>query len=305
MAKVLTDDTHYKNIAQALRDNAMTSKSYKPGEMAAEIYNIPSAHFEEGRRTGYSEGYDKAVSENAEEALLQAELLQELSDTLEGKTGTSGYSQGYTDGQQAEYDRFWDAFQQNGQRTDYAVGFGGTGWTAENFKPKYDIIVGSCFEMFRNNTLAIDLAAHLDSLGVTLDFSQCNGSSIFYNSRFTRLGVMDFSNGGVSTYVFHNCINLKTIDKLVVSNKCTLFTNWFSNCPALENLTIEGTISADGFNVSWSNLLTINSLMSIINALKDYAGSTITHTCTLGTTNLAKLTDAEKAVATQKGWTLT
>jgi hypothetical protein len=32
--------------------------------------------------------------------------------------------------------------------------------------------------------------------------------------------------------------------------------------------------------------------------------STETHSVTLGTTNLAKLTDAEKAIATQKGWTL-
>lgn len=32
--------------------------------------------------------------------------------------------------------------------------------------------------------------------------------------------------------------------------------------------------------------------------------ATTTHTLTLGTTNLAKLTDAEKAKATQKGWTL-
>ena len=41
--------------------------------------------------------------------------------------------------------------------------------------------------------------------------------------------------------------------------------------------------------------------MSIINALK----SGVTQTLTLGTDNLAKLTDTEKAIATEKGWTLT
>jgi uncharacterized protein YndB with AHSA1/START domain len=44
--------------------------------------------------------------------------------------------------------------------------------------------------------------------------------------------------------------------------------------------------------------------MNIIGCLSDYSGSGTTHTCTIGTANLAKLTDAEKAIATEKGWTL-
>jgi hypothetical protein len=44
--------------------------------------------------------------------------------------------------------------------------------------------------------------------------------------------------------------------------------------------------------------------MNVINILKDYSGSGTTYTLTLGSTNLAKLTDAEKAIATEKGWTL-
>jgi hypothetical protein len=46
--------------------------------------------------------------------------------------------------------------------------------------------------------------------------------------------------------------------------------------------------------------------MSIINTLNDYStytGTTV-FKVTLGSTNLAKLTDAEKAIATEKGWTL-
>jgi hypothetical protein len=72
----------------------------------------------------------------------------------------------------------------------------------------------------------------------------------------------------------------------------------------LENVTFEGTIGQNGLNFSWSINLSHDSLMSIINCLKDYSGTGTTKTVTLGATNLAKLTTAEKAVATQKGWTL-
>ena len=44
-----------------------------------------------------------------------------------------------------------------------------------------------------------------------------------------------------------------------------------------------------------------DSLMSIINNL---ATVTTTQTLTLGSTNLAKLSSEEKAIATNKGWTL-
>jgi hypothetical protein len=80
------------------------------------------------------------------------------------------------------------------------------------------------------------------------------------------------------------------------------FSNTFSGCIALENLTMGGTIGQNGFNVSESTKLTHDSLMSIINCLE--AKTEGTWAVTLGTTNLAKLTDAEKAIATQKGWTL-
>ena len=46
------------------------------------------------------------------------------------------------------------------------------------------------------------------------------------------------------------------------------------------------------------------SLLSILNALKDYSSSTSSWVCTLGTTNLEKLTEEQKAIATEKGWTL-
>ena len=48
--------------------------------------------------------------------------------------------------------------------------------------------------------------------------------------------------------------------------------------------------------------LTHDSLMNVINEAADVTASP--KTLTLGATNLNKLTDDEKAIATNKGWTL-
>lgn len=55
-------------------------------------------------------------------------------------------------------------------------------------------------------------------------------------------------------------------------------------------------------NLSYSPLLTHDSLLNVINEAADVTASP--KTLTLGATNLAKLTDQEKAIATNKGWTL-
>ena len=97
---------------------------------------------------------------------------------------------------------------------------------------------------------------------------------------------------------------LETVEKFILkSDGSQYLTNAFNNCPNLKNIIIEGVI---GDTISFGNslLLTHDSLMSIISALKDFSGTSTTMTCTLGTTNLAKLTDAEKAIATEKGWSL-
>ena len=53
--------------------------------------------------------------------------------------------------------------------------------------------------------------------------------------------------------------------------------------------------------ISSSTKFTESALVEILNNL---ATVTSTKKLTMGSTNLAKLTDAEKAIATNKGWTL-
>jgi hypothetical protein len=100
---------------------------------------------------------------------------------------------------------------------------------------------------------------------------------------------------------FQGCQSLHTIEAFRVSED-SMFDSTFRNCFSLENLTIEGTIGQNGFNVQWSTKLTHDSLMSIINALKDNSGTDTWNTITLGAENIAKLTTAELDIMTNKQW---
>lgn len=75
----------------------------------------------------------------------------------------------------------------------------------------------------------------------------------------------------------------------------------FVACAALEEVTFAGTIGVD-IALNGCPKLTVGSLLSLLNALKD-GGTGLT--CNIGTKNRAKLSAAQQAIATDKGWVLT
>lgn len=179
----------------------------------------------------------------------------------------------YEAGKKAEYDAFWDALQDYGDRDYYYYGFAYR-WNDDCYNPKYPIVCG----------------------GTTVN--SANGNALFRTSPITDTKV-DVTILYNAAGAFYGCTKLKTIRKLIVT-ETTSYSNTFYQCSVLENIVIEGTIGKE-INFGPCKNLTHDSLMSIINALKDGVSSI---TCTLGTTNLEKLTDEEKAIATQKGWDL-
>lgn len=102
---------------------------------------------------------------------------------------------------------------------------------------------------------------------------------------------------------FVNCRALHTIESINLSSASAV-TNMFLNCESLTNIIFEGSIKKSGLSLSATDLLTVDSLMSAINALYDYSSSSSTYKITFGTVNLGKLSDEQKAIATDKGWTL-
>jgi hypothetical protein len=148
-------------------------------------------------------------------------------------------------------------------------------------------------------------------------FNMCNklqsipaidtSNSTVFSSAFSRCDVIteipdiDTSKGTAFSAMFFSCMRLVTIPKLNLSSmKNTNMSNMFASCGSLTNVTFEGVIPIT-MNVNWfngCNKLTVDSLMSFINALTNTG--TATYTVTIGSTNLAKLTDEQKAIATAK-----
>ena len=176
------------------------------------------------------------------------------------------------------YDTFWDNYQQNGSRTHYIYGFAGLGWNANNFKPKYNMTPQYATAMFRQFSYPIDLVSYLESLGITLDFSQslyCD--SLFYASQINHVGVIDASNctnGGIAEMFAYNS-KIETVDKLIV--KPTLyFSNTFNSATGLKNITFEGEIG-ENINFVSCKKLSRDSMDSIRDHLSD---SVTGKTCT-------------------------
>ena len=228
----------------------------------------------------------------------------------EGGDTETAYSQGFDAGKQAEYDEFWDAFQPNkGAAQSYEYAFCGSRWNDITFKPKYDIVFAlgySGMNAFYGIGVT-NFAETLEKQGVKMDTTLCGyWTSMFQNINTKRLPelncshAMDYNSNGLYNTFFNS--KIETIDKMIVVEELK-YTNTFKGCANLKNIIFEGVI---GNNIDFqdSTLLTHDSLMNIIERLKDFSGTTTTRALTLGSTNLAKLTDAEKAIATQKGWTL-
>lgn len=161
-----------------------------------------------------------------------------------GQGYEAGKQAGYADGKQAEYDRFWDIYQTNGNKQFYSYAF--YYWPNDAYNPKYPIY--------------------------------CNGSNtanqIFRYSKIldTKVDITIYSDN--STYVFADS-KLKKIKFLHVGSNTT-FKNWFYRATELEELTIGGTVTSD-LDVHWSTELSKTSINSLFVPLSPNAkGKTVT-----------------------------
>lgn len=225
------------------------------------------------------------------------------------------YESGKDAGERKAYDTFWDNYQENGKRTIYRYAFCGAGWNKDTFNPKYNITIPA------GSTTGVFVFGYFNTASIggqepePLDFTQFNdrfdfskitiGSNLFDNANIINL-VANLENATNLSRVFAGG-NGGGVENLVVkiTDKCTTLSGAFASNSKLTNISfLEGSSIAITFGVDTCPNLTATSLNNIIAVLKDYSGTTTTKTLTLGSNHLAKLTEAEKQIATDKGWSL-
>lgn len=288
----VVQDTSLTAVADAIRKQTKSTEQIPfPNGFVSEIGKIDA---EGSYNNGYQQGYTEG----------------------EAKGDEQGYSRGLAEGQKAEYNKFWDKYQINGNRgssgsANYRNAFQGAGWNKDTFYPKYDITgdgtAYQCFSSFNNEPTyePFDLAQRLEDCGVVLDTSQSSFNSGFSYAKVTRLPVID-TRGNNNAYIggcFAHCYYLVTIDKLIMKDDPSItVASCFDFCHDLENIIIEGVIGQN-LNMRHCSKLTDASIQSIIDSLYDWTDGEAKG-LTLHANVKAKLTEAQIAQITSKNWTL-
>lgn len=172
-------------------------------------------------------------------------------------------------GMNVEWDRNWDTLQVNGTRQRYEHAFRNN-FSAQTFKPKYDIVPTSAAQMFYESPIT-DLAGILKKQGVILDTQKCtNATYMFTSSKVSRLPLLDFSVATGLNSIFYKATNLRHIEG-IVSSETTPWNNndIFAYLSALEHVIFSGVIASD-INLQWSPLLDEESLVSLAVTLQDW-----------------------------------
>lgn len=283
MALGIYEEEDIRAIAKSIRNNLGDDTKYTTEQMPDAINEMQVYAYNSGHSEGYDEGRNDGYTE--------------------GKT--DGLAEGIEQGKQSESEAFWEGFTDGGKRTSFSSAF--AYWGNEYIRPTRKIIPATstgAAQTFNKCTRLRKVEADY------FDFSQkprgTQASQGWYYTFFISTKIEEIEDIGIKAdfgfyNTFSDCYALHTIAKLGCDEN-TKFAAAFNQCQRLKNITIDGVIGQDGFNVQHSTLLTHDSLMSIINALKDNSGTSTWNTITLGATNLAKLSSEELEIMDLKQW---
>jgi hypothetical protein len=234
------------------------------------------------------------------------DIVIEAQDSDYDEAYNAGVTDGIEQGKKAEYDAFWDAYQDSGNRADYDFAFAGNGWTDATFKPKHDIVITGRTDSMFQGCLISDLVKILNDCGVVFDMSHSIESAYFASTspNLTTLPVLDCRGRESINYFISSCAKLHTIEKVILKEDGSQkFNDYsFNRLSGLKEIRFAGCIGSS-LKIKNSPLLSDGSVQSIIDCLKDLTGATA-QTLTLHATVGGKMTPEQKAAITAKNWTL-
>lgn len=278
--EVKTNSRYYSEIARVIQEKGKTNVPFLPCDMPAGVVGV----YAEGEKVGYNAGHSSGYEE--------------------GKA--DGNAEGYAAGREAEYDTFWDAYQQKGNLTNYNYVFAGRGWNDNTFKPKYDLIPTEAYAMFQSSTMS-NLIDILTKQGVKLDTSKATSIQNFMtgNSAIKKLPKIDASGVTSATGcagLFNSCTALEEVEEFVFKESITNYLSLALWCSKLVKFKASGVIRG---SISFDRSpLDKESITSVINALSTTATE---QTATFKkTAKEAAFTEDEWSalIATKTNWTI-
>ena len=186
-------------------------------------------------------------------------------------------------------------------------------------KPKVGILFNTSTSISSSQSITVDTSTEIIDINF-IDYTIANTLSNAFSGVSNYLkeirANINYATEIDSIYQMCNgCTLLETVGKIDLS-KATDLRNAFNSCSSLTNLggfpNLGANFTYSGSNyshytltLSGSSLLTHDSLMNVINGLYDLAtAGKPTQKLVLGSTNKAKLTADEIAIATNKGWSV-
>lgn len=321
--KYIIDETTLTDIANGIREtiNDLDAK-YKPEDMRQKINDVyfkaKIEGYDEGEIDGFSDGYVFGKADGYDE----------------------GHTHGYEAGKITERYDFWNKYQLGGTVMGYGSAnymFAGPRWNDETFHPMFDInLSGAATQALFTYNACTNIKQRLEECGVKITSTSSVGitslAQLFVSTQTKELppiyNVKPPSSGnGISmqrfaersaklvevpyyeffdevgdfTQAFSDCASLARVVGIDFSSATTA-SKCFTNCTKLTDITVYGEIPV---SISFAQSpLTRESALSVINHLKDISGTGTTLTVTFSSTTKALLTDEDKAIATQKGWTI-
>lgn len=195
----------------------------------------------------------------------------------------------YEKGCKDEEYSMWQGFTSNGERPDFSHAFSYTDFSGKKIPSELIQVCDTWNEMFfgymgKTLPLGIDVSIWSNAGSAMYDY--------FFYYAMNLEEIYDLHIPPLKNYVetFSCCFALKKIEKFRV-NAESQFYNTFTECSSLTDITILGAIGSD-INFQYSPL-SIESMKSIISALKNYADTDedFTHTLTFSSDCWDRLTD--------------
>lgn len=190
-----------------------------------------------------------------------------------------GLLSGEADGRQAQYDEFWDEFQQNGKRKDYRFAFG-CGWNSKTFKPKYPIIPKDVYA-FQNTAhqmfsyIGQSENKYVDLFEYPLDLTKVTQATETFKNAFLENIYVDVTDIQTSKLFDGSDMDRGSHPFKNVTIKCsanTTFSNsfWYANFDKLF-FTEDSVIAQSGIDLKWATSLKSSkeSFVNIINTLSN------------------------------------